>query len=153
MKGWLTLTQPEEIRRLLGLPCSLISGFSALTADSSLRPQRRSGEQICVPVGCCRHSTFSRESPPTLLIDFQDCLLHSEWTSPLQSPVLLPKLLSQPTSSEEEGRPVVSALLRVGRPGEGPREGRDFRPWGLHPQGGKWLPGAQSGGLSTGLSS
>lgn len=103
MKGWLTLTQPEEIRRLLGLPCSLISGFSALTADSSLRPQRRSEEQVCVSVGCCRHSAFSRESPPTLLIDFQDCLHHSERTSPLQSPVLLPKLLSSPLPLRRKG--------------------------------------------------
>ena len=131
MKRPLTLSQPEEIWRLLG---SLICKFLALTADLSLHPQRRIEEKICVPVGYCRHSTFSKESPPTLLIDFQDCLHHSEWTSPLQSPVLLPKFLSKPTSSEEEGRPVVSAILRVGRSGEGPREGRDFQPWGLHPQ-------------------
>jgi len=58
----------------------------------------------------------------------------TEWKSPLQNPVLLPQFLSQPTSSEEEARPVVFAVFRVGRPGEGPREGRDFQPWDLHPQ-------------------
>ena len=91
MKRPLTLTQPEEIRRLLG---SLICKFSALTADLSLHPQRRIEEQICVPVGCCRHSTFSRESPPTLLIDFRDCLHHWVEKSPSKpcsaSPVPLP---------------------------------------------------------------